>query len=38
MGINSAIKGLNTFHNSPFTPAIVGKITALSSVTLEQGL
>ena len=29
---------LNTFHNSPFVPAIVGKITALASVTLEQGL
>ena len=29
---------LNTFHNSPFIPATVGKITALASVTLEQGL
>ena len=29
---------LNTFNNSPFIPAIVGKITALVSGTLEQGL
>ena len=29
---------LNTFHNSPFIPVIVGKITALARVTLEQGL